>query len=116
MSRRSERVAAELQEEVARLIREELHDPRLGRLVTIAHVTLSEDLQHATVWVSVLDDASTEEALDALRSSAGYIRRGVGHQLKLKYAPEIRFELDQAVSEGDRVLALLDTIDTEETP
>jgi ribosome-binding factor A len=105
-----------VRQEVGRLLIEQLRDPRLGSLVTISHVDVSSDLQHATVRVTVLgDEAHQREAMDGLTAAAGYVRRELGRRLQLKRTPELRFVLDEAIREGDQVLALLDTIRDEET-
>ncbi len=111
MTRRTERIAGVLQSEIGRLTTGRLKDPRLARLVTLAHVKVSPDLSHATVAVTVSgtrDDA--KEALDGLRSASGYIKRELHQRLGLKRTPELHFVRDTAIEEGDRVLGLLDDI------
>jgi ribosome-binding factor A len=117
MSRRTERVSGVLREEISRLLIEELQDPRLGRLVTIAHVEPSSDLEHAQVRVTVLGDAAeAADALAGLHAATGYLRRKLGQRLKLKKTPELRFVLDESIREGDHVLDLLDSLKDQETP
>ncbi len=115
MTRRTERIAGLLQSEIGRLTTGRLKDPRLARLVTLAHVKVSADLAHATVAVTVagtLDDA--REALAGLRSASGYIKRELHQRLNLKRTPELHFVRDTAIEEGDRVLSLLDGIKEQE--
>ena len=115
MTRRTDRIAGLLQSEIGRLTTGRLKDPRLARLVTLAHVKVSADLAHATVAVTVAgtqDDA--REALAGLRSAAGYIKRELHQRLSLKRTPELRFVRDTAIEEGDRVLSLLDGIKEQE--
>jgi ribosome-binding factor A len=117
MSRRTERVSAMLRDEISRLLMEELRDPRLEKLVTIADVEPSSDLEYAQVRVSVLgDDDEAKEALAALEAATGFLRRKLGQRIKLKKTPELRFVLDRSVKEGDRVLELLDSLKDQETP
>ena len=111
MTRRTERIAVLLQSEIGRLTTGRLKDPRLARLVTLAHVKVSPDLSHATVAVTVAgtpDEA--REALDGLRSASGYIKRELHQRLSLKRTPELHFVRDTAIEEGDHVLSLLDDI------
>ena len=115
MSRRTERVETLIQQEISQLVGAALRDPRLRRLVTVARVAVSADLQHATVAVTTLgDDAEQAEALAGLTSAAGFLRRSLAQRLALKRAPELTFIADTAVREGDSVLALLDRIREED--
>ena len=111
MSRRTERVETLIQQEISQLVGAALRDPRLRRLVTVARVAVSADLQHATVAVTTLgDDAEQAEALAGLTSAAGFLRRSLAQRLALKRTPSLTFVADTAVREGDSVLALLDRI------
>ena len=115
MSRRTERVETLIHQEISHLVGAALRDPRLRRLVTIARVAVSADLQHATVAVTTLgDDAEQAEALAGLTSAAGFLRRSLAQRLALKRTPELTFVADTAVREGDSVLALLDRIREED--
>ena len=116
MNRRAERVAGLLHEEAGRLLLEGLHDPRLGQLVTVTKVEITSDLGIATVFVTVLGNADdARDTMDGLRSATAFLRRELGQRLKLKRTPELRFALDGSIEEGDRVLALLDSIKDQET-
>ncbi|MEK9659913.1 MAG: 30S ribosome-binding factor RbfA [Chloroflexota bacterium] len=109
--RRIQRVGTLLREELSRLLREAIADPRLGSLVTIARVNLSPDLEHATVAVSVLGDAVVQRAaLAALTDASGYLRRELAGRMRLRHVPSLRFVTDEVVREGDRVLELLNNL------
>ncbi len=115
MSRRTERVEMLIHQEISKLVGAALRDPRLRPLVTVSRVAVSADLQHATIAVTTLgDDAAQTEALAGLTSAAGFLRRSLAQRLALKRTPELTFIADTAVREGDRVLALLDRIRSEE--
>ena len=74
MSQRSDRVGDLLRAEIAAIIQHEMRDPRV-RLTTVSSITVSRDLSHADVRVSVLgEDAHREESLEALGRAAGFIR------------------------------------------
>lgn len=108
MSRRLERVAEEIREEVARLLVREIKDPRIG-FVTVTRVSVTPDLHVARVFVGVLGDATQRKrSLDALKHSAGYMRRLVGQGLRLRFAPELHFSYDEGLDATDRVAQLLD--------
>jgi ribosome-binding factor A len=107
VSRRLERVAEEIREEVARLLMREIKDPRIG-FVTVTRVSVTPDLHLAHISVGVLGDATQRKrSLGALRHSAGYMRRLIGQRLGLRYTPELQFSYDTGLDATDRVAQLL---------
>jgi ribosome-binding factor A len=105
--RRSERLAQEIREEVARMIATELKDPRLG-FVTVVRVELAQDVGYARVYVGVLgSEKEREKSLLALKSAAGFVRRELGKRLRIHHAPEIDFRYDKGLDATDRVARLL---------
>lgn len=104
---RKVRVNAQLQAELAALIRDELSDPRV-KGVTVTAVDVSPDLRNAKVLVSSLDsDEKLAEAIQGLNHAVGKLRRGLGGRLRLRVVPQLRFVADEALREGDRIGALL---------
>lgn len=107
--RRTDRVDELLKQEIARLI-PELKDPRVG-FATVMDVVCSPDLRHARVYVSVLgDDAAREEMLATLRRASGFLRARIGAEVRLRYLPELHFELDHTLEEAARLEALLNRV------
>jgi ribosome-binding factor A len=106
--RRTERVEELLKQEIARIVREEVKDPRVG-FATVMRVTVSPDLRHARVFVSVLGSEEEKVAtLDALRRASGFIRARVGDEVTLKYLPELNFEIDRSLERVARIEALIE--------
>jgi ribosome-binding factor A len=113
MSQRTERVAAVFKEEISRIIREELRDPRLG-FITITHVELTLDLRLAKVYYSVLgSDKEKKETARALGSGSGFIRSLLGQGIKLRYLPELKFILDETAEYSINIQKILDKINAE---
>ena len=84
------------------LLRAEVHDPDLNRhSITVAEVRASPDLKVATAYVMPLGGAGAGDALTALRRNARELRHLVAKGLKLKYAPELRFQLDETFDRMD---------------
>ena len=108
MTRRTERIAGELQALVAKLLREEVSDPRIG-LVTITRVDVAPDLSHALVFWSALGggDEETEACAEGLESAAPFLRRRAARELALRRMPELRFRYDASLAQGQRTLDLL---------
>lgn len=106
--RRTDRLNQLLREELSRLVRTELKDPRV-RTVTVTGVETTPDLMHATVYVRTLDEQiPAEEAVAGLERASGYIRRELGKDLRLRRIPEFRFEVDRTLERVSRIEALLE--------
>lgn len=82
--------------------RGEVHDPELTALsITVGEVRASPDLKVATAYVMPLGGGDREAALDALKRNRSEIRRVVAKGLNLKFAPEIRFAMDETYDRMD---------------
>lgn len=89
------------------LMRGEVHDPELNRLsITVGEVRTSPDLRVATAYVLPLGGIDADGALAALRRNRNELRRLVSHALSLKFAPEIRFVIDDTFDRMDDTRAL----------
>ena len=108
-SQRQLRVGEELRHLLAELLRPgELRDPALREAtVTVTEVRLSPDLRNATAFVMPLGGQDEPRLLAAMRRAAPWFRARVGEKAQLRYAPEIRFEIDRTFDEADRIGSLL---------
>jgi ribosome-binding factor A len=92
------------------LTRGEVHDPVLeGHLITIPEVRMSPDLRLATIYVMPLGGRDTDAVLEALERNKRYLRGEISHRVNLKFAPEIRFRVDERFDEAERIEKLLRT-------
>jgi len=111
-SRRPERVGEQIRGELARLLREEVTDPRVP-LLTLTRVDVAPDFSNARVHWSALaegvaSDAPSVETIEAgLDSAAGFLRSRLAALLTLRRVPELRFVHDPSLVEGAHTLALL---------
>ncbi|BCX81820.1 ribosome-binding factor A [Methylomarinovum caldicuralii] len=110
---RSQRVASQLQRELADLIRHEIKDPRLG-WVTVDDVEVSRDLSVAKVYVSTLEMDRIDTTLEILQGAAPFLRHELGKRLHIRQIPELRFFKDTAIEAGMRITQLLDELKKEE--
>jgi ribosome-binding factor A len=95
--KRSERVADLVRKEISEMLVRTIKDPRIG-FVTITRVTVTDDCRSAKIYYSVVGSPDErEQSLEGLNSAKGYIRRELGHRMKLKYTPEIVFQFDPSV-------------------
>jgi ribosome-binding factor A len=110
LSRRTDRVADMIRGELALLLLRNVHDPRI-RLVTVVGVTVSPDLRHSTVRVSVLgNDEEREGTVEALRHARGFLRTELAHRLRMRTTPELVFELDRGAEHSQTISDLLESL------
>ena len=110
---RTDRIADQIQRDLAELIRGGLKDPRLG-MVTVNGVEVSRDLGFADVYVTLLtiDDvdehsAEVKTSLSILNKAAGFLRSELGRQIKLRTIPQLRFHYDSSVGRGRKMERLI---------
>ena len=96
---RTSRVSQQVQKELARILQQEVKDPRIG-MVTISGVDITRDLAYATVFVTFLTvgEQTNDESLEGLNAAAGYIRRLLGKAMRLRIVPEVRFSFDETLA------------------
>ena len=106
---RVDRVADQIQRELAQMIPREVKDPRLG-MITISGVKVSKDMGYADVYISLLtaeelaaDSPRVKENLEILDSAAGYLRGVLGKAMKLRMVPRLRFHFDAVLGQGRRM-------------
>lgn len=128
MSARVQRVADQIQRELASLIQMEVNDPRVG-MVSVTDVEVSRDLAHAKIYVTVLntmtddsqvnestlsepgdlDKLEIEENINALNKAAGYLRSLLAKQLSTRSVPKLRFYYDGSIERGQQLSSLIDS-------
>ena len=92
------------------LARGEVHDPVIqGHLITIPEVRMTADLRLATIYTMPLGGRDAEAVLAALNRNKRFLRGEIARRINLKFAPEIRFAIDQRFDEAERVERLLRT-------
>lgn len=90
------------------LTRGHLRDPELqGASITVTEVRVSPDLRNATAFVLPLGGRNGEAVVAALDRAGAYLRREVAHQVRLRYAPDLRFQLDTSFDQAARIDTLL---------
>lgn len=85
---------------------ERMSDGRL-EFVSVTGVNTAPDLRHAIVYVDVLGEGDREDALNALKGAARRLQSTIARQVRIKYTPTLEFELDRGVLEGERIDAIL---------
>ncbi len=108
---RSQRVAQEMQKELAIILQREIKDPRLV-MVTVSGVELSRDLAYGKVFVTFLndDEEAVKEGLAALSDATGYIRILLGKAMRLRIVPELTFAYDSSLVDGIKMSSLVSRV------
>ena len=92
------------------LSRGDVHDPVIeAHLITVPEVRMSPDLRLATVYIMPLGGRDEEAVLEALERNKRYVRGEISRRVNLKFAPEIRFRIDERFDEAERIEKLLRT-------
>ena len=127
MSARAQRVADQIQREIAMLIQMEMNDPRIG-MVSVTAVDVSRDLSYAKIFVTVLNSLSgsatvnsstlsepgkldkleIDENLRALNKATGYLRSLLAKRLTMRLVPRLRFYYDSSIERGRHLSELID--------
>ena len=106
--KRTDRVGAQIQKELATLVRQELDDPRLG-MITIQEVRVVRDFSHAKIFFTVMaGELEISETTRVLNDAAPFFRHELGRRMKLRTLPELRFVYDESVEQGEKLSSLID--------
>lgn len=110
---RTQRIAEQIQRDLAQLIQREIKDPRLG-MVTISFVKVARDLGYAEVYFTVMPFGEQDEAdavsaaCDVLKEAAGYLRTELAQNMQLRTVPKLRFHFDASIDRGRRLHSLIE--------
>lgn len=110
-SQRQLRVGELIRHELADMLtRGDVHDPVIeGHLITVPEVRMSPDLRLATIYVMPLGGKDEAEVVEALNRNRKFLRGEIAHRVNLKFAPDLRFRLDERFDEAERIEKLLRT-------
>ena len=113
---RPQRVAQEMQKEIALILQREIKDPRVGMMTTVSGVEMyemSRDLAYAKVYVTFLNDKdedAVKAGIKALQEASGFIRSLLGKAMRLRIVPELTFFYDNSLVEGMRMSNLVTSV------
>src|SRR6476620_3375435 len=110
-SQRQLRVGETVRHAVADILSQgSVHDPDLeGHIITVPEVRMSPDLKLATVYVMPLGGRDTDKVIAALERNKKFLRGEIAHRVNLKFAPDVRFRVDERFDEAERIEKLLRT-------
>lgn len=100
------RINEEIQKELSTLL-PNVKDPRVSGMISITAVETTPDLRYAKIFISPLEKENGTDIMKGLKSASGWLRRELGHNLDLRYTPELSFVLDDSIDKGAHILDLL---------
>jgi ribosome-binding factor A len=106
---RARRVGDRIREELAEILRREVHDPALT-LVTVTGVDVDREFGYATIYVTTSDPERRAEVLAGFGRARGFLRTALAARIPLRAFPQLRFRYDSSVDEGARIETLLSQI------
>jgi ribosome-binding factor A len=114
-SQRQLRVGELIRHELAAMLsRGDVHDPVIeAHMITVPEVRMSPDLRLATIYIVPLRGRDEKDVLEALDRNKRYLRGEIARRVNLKFAPEIRFRIDERFDEAERIEKLLRTPDVQ---
>lgn len=106
--KRSERVAGSLRRELAQIIQMEIKNPEIG-FIGLSDVEVTRDLSHAKVFVTVFEHEKAASSVKALNQAAGFLRKRLGQEMRIRSVPELHFHHDASVETGRHMDDLIET-------
>lgn len=114
MKQRVDRLNSLLKEVISEVIKKDVKNPHVSELVTVMQVSITKDLRHAKVYISVIGNELTKkDTLLGLEASAGFIGHTASKKVVMRYFPSLHFILDDGISSQMRVEELLQQISKE---
>lgn len=113
MSERILRVNSEIQKAISEVIQTELKNPMIKGLITVTKVDTTADLDQSKIYLSIFEEDTREDVFNAIKHSAGFIRREVARRVDLRKTPFLTFFLDTSYDYGKKIDEALNKINEE---
>ena len=112
MNNRILRADAEIQKELAEIIKNDLNDPRFSDIISVTWVKTSSDFSYCKVGISIYneDEKKRNEIIKLLKKSSGYIKKLLADNLNLRTIPNLAFELDDGAVYEDKIAKILENL------
>lgn len=104
----------DIQFTMSKLLRE-VKDPRVQQgMISVTRVETTGDLRYSKIWLSVMGMQDEKEFRRGLKSASGWLRRELGNAMKLRYTPELVFEVDHSIEYGAHINEVISSLDISE--
>ena len=113
MNERILRVNSEIQKAISDIISNELKNPLMKGLITVTKVDTTSDLDQSKIYVSIFEEDTREDVFNAIKHSAGFIRRELARRVEIRKVPFLTFFLDQSYDYGKKIDDAINKINQE---
>lgn len=104
----------DIQFTMSKLLRE-VKDPRVQQgMISVTRVETTGDLRYSKIWLSVMGMQDEKEFRRGLKSASGWLRRELGNAMKLRYTPELVFEVDHSIEYGSHINEVISSLEISE--
>ena len=101
------RIDEEYRKELSQIISYDLKNPNVTGMISVTKVKVTTDLKYAKIYVSVLNAKNTDQTIEALQKSSGFIRSQIAKRINLRITPELIFEKDDSLEYGAKIDSIL---------
>lgn len=117
MSRRQKQIGQAIRREISDLLFRSVNDPRIHGIISVTEVEVSPDLTQARVYISAMGSAEDKsEIFEGITAATSFLRREVGARLRLRYTPELIFQMDNSIERGEHLLQLIEQVTVDVSP
>ncbi len=113
MSNRIKVINSEIQKVLSNIIMQEVKNPKITGIISVASVETTKDLEFAKVLVSIFTKDDKEDVLNEIKHSAGFIRKQLSQKLNLRKTPYLQFYLDTSAEHNDKIAQVISEIQKE---
>lgn len=113
MSIKIERIASQMEKEISYILSTEIKDKDI-HFVTVTDVKVTNDLSFAKVYVTVLNEETKKETMEALNSASGFIRKTLADRMEIRHIPELEFIYDESIAYGNKIEHIIKQIHEED--
>ena len=113
MNERILRVNSEIQKAISEIIMNELKNPMIKGLITVTKVDTTSDLDQSKIYVSIFEESTREDVFNAIKHSAGFIRKELARRVDLRKVPFLTFFLDTSYDYGKKIDDAINKINQE---
>ena len=110
MSERILRVNSEIQKAISYILANEIKNPLIKGIITVTKVDTTNDLDQCKVYISIMEEETREEVFNAIKHSAGFIRKELARQVDLRKVPFLTFFLDTYYEYGQSIEDMINKI------
>ena len=110
MSNRIEKVNSLLQRYVSDIINNNVNDPRIKGIISVASVSTTPDLKYAKIYLSIYGSDNASETLQAIKSASGYIRKILASKIEFRCVPSLDFALDNSAEYSEKINNIINSL------